>query len=174
MSSLKTVTIRITFVSADEQQRDPATIGTIARHSIEELGQHGYTIQPAYSGTKGGEIFEIATQLGKNVVDNKELLIALIGVATPILTFLLDRQKKRLEMNEEQLAALNREQQQSIQIYLTINETTTPIAPFDLEDNERLLRKLLEQQPNLAHTVTSETIPEIEVHVQSKPPRLRR
>src|SRR5437868_6408213 len=111
MSELSTITIRLEFVSADDGRPDPVTTGTVTRQSVDYLRQQGYIIEPTYSGTKGGDIFTIASQLGQNIVDNKELLVALIGVVTPILTFLLDRREKRLETDEEQSTPPNQQQQ---------------------------------------------------------------
>jgi hypothetical protein len=173
MTEQPTFTIQLAFVDADKQQPDPATVGAVARQAVGDLRGQGYTVQPAYTGAKGGDVFTIAAQLGQNIVDNKELLIALIGMSTPILTFLLDRHEKRLD-KEEQAAASSQQAQQSTNIYITINQATAQVEAADLDDNERLLRKLLDVQPDLIDTVTPESTPQIEVQVPPKPQRRRR
>jgi hypothetical protein len=173
MTEPNTLSIQIAFVNADEQQPDPATVGEAARQAVGDLRRQGYAVQTAYTGAKGGDVFTIAAQLGQNIVDNKELLVSLISMARPILTFLLNRHEKRLE-KEEQAAAPTQQQQQSINIFITINQATAPVESADLDDNERLLRKLLDVQPDLIDTVTPQSTPQIEVRVPRKPPRRRR
>lgn len=173
MTEPNTLSIQIAFVNADEQQPDPATVGEAARQAVGDLRRQGYTVQSAYTGAKGGDVFTIAAQLGQTIVENKELLIALIVTATPILTFLLDRHEKRLD-KEEQAAASSQQAQQSTNIYITINQATAQVETTDLDDNERLLRKLLDVQPDLIETVTPESTPQIEVRVPRKPQRRRR
>jgi hypothetical protein len=168
MTEQQTFTIHLAFVDADEQQPDPATVGETARQTVDDLRSQGYTVQPAYTGAKGGELFIIA-----GLISNKELLIALIGLATPILTFLLNRHEKRLD-KEEQAAASSQQAQQSTNIFITINQATAQVETADLDDNERLLHKLLAAQPDLIDTVTPESTPQIEVQVPPKPQRRRR
>lgn len=168
MTEPQTFTIQLAFVDADEQQPDPATVGEVARQTITDLRNQDYTVQPAYTGAKGGNVFAIATQLGQHIVENKELLIALLGLATPILTVLLNRYEKRLD--REEAAAVP----PSPPIFLTINHATVPVEAADLDDNGRLLHKLLAAQPDLIDTVTPESTPQIEVRVPRKPQRRRR
>jgi hypothetical protein len=169
-----TVTIQLTFVDADEQQRDPATVGETARKTADDLRGKGYTVQPAYTGAKGGDVFTIAAQLGQNIVDNKELLEALLDLALPILTFLLGRQAERDDKEKQTAAPPQQTQQQSVNISITINQATAQVESADLDGNERLLRKLLAVQPDLIDTVTPQSTPHIEVHVPRKPQRRRR
>lgn len=172
MTESQTFTIHLSFVNADDRQPDPATVGEEARQAVNDLREQGYTVQPAYTGAKGGDVFTIAVQIGQSIVDNKELLISLISVATPILTFLLNRHEKRLDKNDR--SAVSQQQEQSIDIYISINQATVQVDTADLDDNEQLLRKLLEVQPDLIDTVTPETKPEIEVRVTRKQQRRRR
>jgi hypothetical protein len=176
MTEQPTLSIQLAFVNADAQHPDPATVGEAARQAVGDLRSQGYTVQPAYTGAKGGDVFTIATQIGQNIVENKELLIALIGMSTPILTFLLDRHEKRLDKAEQAAASAQQQQQaqQSTNIYITINQATAQVETTDLDDNERLLRKLLDVQPDLIDTVTPESTPQIEVRVPPKPQRRRR
>lgn len=172
MIELQSFTMHLAFVNADDRQPDPATVGEEARQSITALREQGYTVQPAYTGAKGGDVFTIAAQIGQSIVDNKELLISLISVATPILTFLLNRHEKRLDKDDR--SVMSQQQEQSIDIYISINQAIVQVDTADLDDNERLLRKLLAVQPDLIDTVTPETRPEIEVRVSRKQQHSRR
>jgi hypothetical protein len=157
--------IRLAFVSADTNNPDPAIVGEVARQTVTDLRGQGYTVRPARTGAKGGDVFTIAAQLGQNIVDNKELLIALLGLATPILTFLLDRIEQRLDREEQSTALSPHTQEQSTNTYIIINQATAQVEADDLDDNDRLLRKLLAVQPDLIDTVTPESTLQIEVQV---------
>lgn len=125
MIELQSFTMHLAFVNADDRQPDPATVGEEARQSITALREQGYTVQPAYTGAKGGDVFTIAAQIGQSIVDNKELLISLISVATPILTFLLNRHEKRLDKDDR--SVMSQQQEQSIDIYISINQAIVQV-----------------------------------------------
>jgi hypothetical protein len=139
MSDQQPLSIQLAFIDADQSRPDPAAVGAAAQQAAADLRGQGYTVLPAYSGAKGGDMFSIAIQLGQNIVDNKDLLIALIGLATPILGFLLNRYERQLDKKDTSGMG----QQHAPTFTLTINQATAAVEAADLTDNERLLNKLL-------------------------------
>lgn len=171
MNDQHLVTIQIAFVDADERKPDPFVVGEEARETVNGLRVQGYSVQPAYTGAQGGDVFQIAAEIGQRIVDNKELLISLIGLSTPILSFLLNRYEKRVD-KQEALAASG-QQDSSVSVIFTIDQVSISVEARDLDDDERLLHKLLEIKPELIHTVTPVSRPEIRVEIESKSKRGR-
>jgi hypothetical protein len=171
MNNQHPVVIQIAFVDADERKPDPFAVGEEARESVNGLRAQGYTVQPAYTGAQGGDVFQIATEIGQRIVENKELLISLIGLSTPILSFLLNRYEKRVDKREALVAS--GQQDSSISVIFTIDQASIPVEARDLDGNERLLQKLLGIKPELIHTVTPASKPEIRVEVGSNSKRGR-
>ena len=84
----ESLTILLEIVPADASNPDPAALGDVARDTVDSLRQAGYDVKPAYTGTRGGNVFEIIRELAQHVQDNKELLTALFGTAVPIVQYL--------------------------------------------------------------------------------------
>lgn len=171
MNTQHPVTIQIAFVDADERKTDPFTVGEEARESVNGLRAQGYNVQPAYTGAQGGDVFQIVTEIGQHIIDNKELLVSLIGLSTPILSFLLNRYEKRVDKQEALVAS--RQQDSSISVVLTIDQVSIPVKAHNVDDNELLLHKFLGIKPELIRTVSLASKPEIRVKIESKEKRGR-
>lgn len=165
--STQDVTLQIVFVSADSDNPDPATVDEIGRSIARGLRSRGYTVQPSYTGMKGGTFYDVALHLSQAIQDNNELLSALIKLATPILDYLLDSWEERRK--EQQT-----EPPQPLDITLTIDEASVTMTPPQRESDEELLERLLLAEPGLPAMVTPHSTVTITTQVPSPPPRQRR
>ncbi|MCG8348165.1 MAG: hypothetical protein MI924_10355 [Chloroflexales bacterium] len=171
MAKEQLVSIQLTFIDADERKPNPFIVREEARRSVDALRVHGYTIHPVYTGSQGGDVFQLVTQISQTIVENRELLVSLISLSMPILTFLLSRHEKRLDKQEA--SSISHQRDRSTSIIFVINQASAQVEAADLGDSERLLQKLLEEQPALISTVTPESQPEIRIRVSPGPKRGR-
>jgi hypothetical protein len=153
----QTVTIRLEFVDTDPHQPDPATRGEVARRAVHELRSEGYTVQPAYTGTRGGDVFEIIRQVVQQIQDNQELLTALVSLATPIITHFLGRRASKANSRQKI--------EKNIEVEVAVDHMSADVRSEDAEDADRLLARLLQVHPNLAQTVTPSSTFSVRVHV---------
>lgn len=159
--------IRLTFVDADPASPDPAARSEAAGAAVEALRAAGHTVAPAYTGEKGGTVFEVVRELALTVYENKELITALAVLAQPIVAHLIKQREERAATSEAPPSA-------PPAITVVIGQATTTI-PLDrsLSDVE-LIAQLLAIEPQLPGPVTPATPIQITVQVPPTPPRRRR
>jgi hypothetical protein len=158
----QTIAIGLEFVDADPQHPDPATTGAVARLAVGELRAEGYPIQPAYTGARGGEWFEIGRQLSQLIQDNKELLSALVSLATPVVGYFFRRRDSQ--------GRASKQAQPHVKVEVVIDGKPIEVGSEDAGDVDRLVARLLRAQPNMVQTVTPASTLHVRVHV---PPRER-
>ena len=156
-STPSTIAIGLAFLDADPQQPDPATTGVIARQAVGELQAEGYPIQPVYTGARGGEWFEIGRQLVQMIQDNKELLSALVSLATPIVSYFFRRRDSQGRASQQTQA--------HVKVEVVIDGKPIEVGAEDTADVDRLVARLLHAQPNLVQTVTPTSTLRVRVHV---------
>lgn len=170
MSNLRNITIQLEFVPASPQNVNPADVDEVGRIIFNSLRNKGYDIQPMYTGERGGALYNIAVQIAQSIQNNKELLIALVGLAVPIVDHLLDKRRERLKEQRKQ----SQFQERSFEVHLTINDQSITILEVYTKNEQKLLEKLLGEYPNLSETVTPESKVKITTSVDAKPSRRRR
>jgi len=153
----QTITIGLEFVDADPQHPDPATTGMAARRAVGALRAEGYPIQPAYTGARGGEWFEIGHQLVQLIQDNKELLSALVSLATPIVSYFF--------RHRDAQASASQHTPTPVKVEVVIDGKAIAVGSEDMGDVDRLMTRLLRAQPNLVQTVTSTSTLHMRIHV---------
>src|SRR5215469_13255130 len=92
------ITIELEFVPEDERDADPAAVGEVGRSVIEALTQDGYTVQPVYTGERGGFLLAIPLVLllaGQAIAANKDLLIELLKTVQPVIAYVFRGRDKK-------------------------------------------------------------------------------
>lgn len=157
MSSTQALNIRLCFQDADVSRRDPARVTTVALKSIEALEKAGYKVTPTYTGAKGGLLFEVVCGLAVSMYKNKDVLIALAGLATPIVTYFLNKKKSREEKDSPP------------SLVITINDAIRTIPIHGEMSDNQLLEHLMSFIPDLPEPITPQTGIRIDVHIPSPP-----
>lgn len=157
-AGMQTASVRLEFLDAQPQQPDPAETSAVARTVIGFLRASGYQVAPGYTGAMGGDVYELIQQAAQAVTSNKDMIIALIGLATPITTFLLGRHQQG-------------EPAPSVELELEL-EGATVVLPVDhgLSD-EQVLAELLDVDPQLLAKVKPQSQPIVRVRVPARSPR---
>jgi hypothetical protein len=157
------IPIHLSFVEADLKNRDPAIVNVVAHEAITALRGGGYTVHPVYTGTRGPVPFDVIMQVAQRVQDNKEFLIELVKLATPIVAALITWHQAYKKNNSDKTPPLT--------VVVNIGSASVPILPDKVHDNAWLLEQLLRADPNLPTTITSESTLAVDVQVSPLPPR---
>ncbi len=145
MDTPQPITIRLAFIEADPQQPDPAGVDALGRAAFNALRGQGYAVQPAYTGAKGiGALYDVAIQAAQVTYENRELLTTLVERATEILLVLVALRKERGKSDESVPA----------EITITIDNRSVTIQPEEVESDQALLERLLQEHPDLPQAVT--------------------
>ncbi len=144
MSENQTPSITFQFeVVADEQDpADPATLGELSRYVAQELRKMGYTVEPLYTGERGGELLEIIKYIAVAVVDHREVIMEIIKDAGIIIGVIGAGQK---------VITANRKEQIQIKIEI-INDDGTSLKSEGMDDEskkemQKKLPSFIEQTP---------------------------
>ena len=73
------IAITLEVVPEDPQNSDPALVDAVGRDTADALRSEGYTVQPVYTGTRGGPLVETIAFLSQTFAAawaNKEALIS--------------------------------------------------------------------------------------------------
>lgn len=72
------IVIQLEFASDGERHSAIADIEEVSRYMVDYLRSRGFTVEPPYTGSKGGTtIFEIVVPIYQTIHDNEELLVPL-------------------------------------------------------------------------------------------------
>lgn len=164
----QSLTVHLTIVDADPTHPDPTAITHVAGGTADALRQAGVSVTPRYTGTRGGAAFEIIQQVADTLAANKDLLIALANLATPMVTFLLaqHRDRQQRQQSEDTSAAPT--------VIIKVGSAEQAITVEKQLSEDELLQQLLAMEPQLTAPVTPDTPIQIEVSVPPPPPRRRR
>lgn len=164
----QTVKVFLELVPEDLQNPDPASIGAVAREIADNLRRDGYTINPAYTGQKGGNLFEVVQQLGQSIQSNKEFLTVLFGLATPIAQYLLKERDHRSE--KEHTVSEN----QSIKVTVAVDGASIAVETPDIESAAKLANVFRLTHPDIAVNTTIHSVVKVSGSVPQRQPRRRR
>jgi hypothetical protein len=87
-STSQLITLNLKVVPQDPLNSDPALVDAVVRDTAGALRSEGYTVQPVYTGKRGGPLVEIITFLTQTASiawANKDLIAYVSGLVT-ILT----------------------------------------------------------------------------------------
>ncbi|MEI8165723.1 MAG: hypothetical protein WCG26_05070 [Chloroflexales bacterium] len=151
------LTIQIEFVDSDPTQPDPATVSAFADEALADLRAHGIEPQPAYTGTMGGDVYEVVRQLAEGAVANKEIILKLIiSVAAPIASALAERLKQR--------TAAKPATPPPPLVIVIVEGAQAEVSEPEITSDE-LLRRLLAADPALGQKVSTATKPVVRARV---------
>lgn len=170
--SMHTITIQVAFVPDETSAAmpDPALAEEVGRNVANKLTSQGYAIQPAYTGTRGGALFDVVFQTAQAIQDNKEFLMTLAGLAATIIPLYTQVRKERIDGDR------GKDEQKTpppspITIVIDNNRTITPL-PEEMESSDALLERLL--QESVTTPITPQSNVSLRVSVASSSPRRRR
>ena len=165
--------ITLEVVPDDPHDADPALVDAVGRDAADALRSDGYTIEPVYTGQRGGGFLVnvLATAWAQ-----KEVVLAdgsaLITIFTPVVQI-----AKRLHEVHELRKGKDAAQQSPIKIAVEVDGASISIEAPDLEAAEgamKLAQRFQMQHPVVASKVTSQSSVKLKASVSRRPPRKRR
>ncbi len=175
----QSITLTLEVVPVDPLDSDPALVDAVGRDTAEALRGEGYTVQPVYTGTRGGQLVEIIAFLSQTLAAawaNREALIADVSGLVTILTAAAAVVTKARQVYEKRVSK-DTAQQYPISFMLDINGMSVPFAVSDVASAEEILqmaRRLQASHPSLASTDPSRSKAEVKASVPKQPQRKRR
>jgi hypothetical protein len=173
------ITLTLEVVPGDPLDSDPALVDAVGRDTAGALRSEGYTVQPVYTGTRGGPLVEIITFLTQTASiawANKEALIAdvsglvtIIGAAAAVINKARQAYEKRVGKDTAR--------QYPITFTLEIDSMSIPFAVSDVESAEdivKMAQRLRASHPTIAHTDPSQSKAGVKASVPKQPQRKRR
>jgi hypothetical protein len=173
------ITLTLEVVPENPLDSDPALVDGVGRDTADGLRSEGYIVQPAYTGTRGGPLFEIYVFLSQTFAAawaNKEALIADVSGLVTILSAAASVVKKARQAYEQRVGK-DTAQQYPISFTLDINGTSVPFAVADVagaEDFLKMAQRLQASHPSLQGTDPSRSKAGVKARVPKQPQRKRR
>jgi hypothetical protein len=152
--------IQLEVVSDDEHPADVADIGEVSRELVDELRKKEYIVSPAYTGKKGGSVFDIVLQMSQFICDNKELLAPLFESITLTLQCLFMVHNQRAERERERRALL--------EFRLELDGNPITITVHNVKDAVELLKCFQEIYPEAAKKLTPASSIKVKAKVSKK------
>ncbi len=162
------LTIELEFVPADERLPDPATESDVALSAVDALRREGYTVQSAYTGAKGGELFEVFRHLGTGFQDHETLVRALLQVVR-ILAGHVSRHRDKL-MTPTQ----GDDEPDIVRIDITIDGASISVRAADAETAAQLADRFRTAQPQVVAQLRPQSSVKVKALVKANPPHPRR
>jgi len=167
----QSIAIQLEIVPEDEQDADPVAMGDVGRSVVDALRRDGYTIQPAYTGERGGILFEIVSFLQATVqiaITHKDLLIEMFKAASPIAKHFVEEGEKHLAK-----AATHGH----IKVEIGIEGNYIQAEATDFAGNEQIIKlanKFLERYSSTIEHLTPRSTVKIRGSVPKRQTRRRR
>ena len=169
--------ITLEVVPDDPHDADPALVDAVGREAADALRTDGYTIEPVYTGTRGGGLLvDVVMPVLATAWAQKEVILAdgsaLVTIFTPVVLI-----AKKLHEAHEQRKGKDAAQQSPIKIAVEIDGATISIEAPDLEAAEgaiRLAQRFQVQHPAVVSQVTSQSNARLKASVSKRPLRKRR
>jgi len=169
--------ITLEVIPDDPHDADPALVDAVGRDTADALRNDGYTIEPVYTGTRGGDfLVGILIPMLVTAWTQKDTILAdgsaLITIFTPVVSF-----AKRLHEAHERRVGKDAAQQSPIKITVEIDGASISIEAPDLENAEgaiKLAQRFQTQHPAVASKVTNRSSAKLKASVSKRPPRKRR
>ncbi len=158
----KDIIIQLEIVSEDEQQPDSADVEEVSREIVDALRSSGYTVEPTYTGTKGGPAFDIVVHIYNVIHDNEALLTAVFMTTSSILQCIMKVRDWRAEKEKTRRAP--------IEITVEVNSKPLTIKASDVGSVTELLKQLQRTHPE----VTKQVLPQTNVKTRVQVPKKKR
>lgn len=157
------LTIQIEVIDAEPTQPDPASVSAFADEALADLQARGFTLQPSYTGTLGGDTYEFVRQLAEGAAANKDIVLAMIAsIAAPIAGALAERLKQR--------TAKVSSSQTSPFVVVIVEQAQAEVSEPNIT-SEELLRRLLASDTNLTQHISTNTKSIVRAKVPRQPKR---
>ena len=174
--------IILEIIAEDQHDADPVAIGEVGRGILDEVKQDGSTVEPVYTGQRGGLelLFEIynyvqttAQMVGTDIYAQRDM----IGVVANLVTVfvgvspLATKIFKAREKHEAKQAVVTREQLHPFKISVVIDGEPITVEADNFKDAEALLE--LAKKFHSAHPNVNAT-PQSQVKIQASVPKKAR
>jgi hypothetical protein len=160
--STQNIPLRFEVLPEEGQPVDIADIDEVGQELVDELRKNHYSVDPAYTGKKGGPVYDILFQIPQFIHDNKETLLAMFDSITLTLQCLLVVRDRRVEREKEHRAPL--------QFTLEIDGKPITITAHNAESGVKLLESFQQAYPE----GTNKSAPISGMKVKAKVPKKRR
>jgi len=169
--------ITLEVIPDDPHDADPALVDAVGRDAADALRSDGYTIEPVYTGQRGGDfLIGILIPMLVTAWTQKDTVLAdgsaLVTIFTPVVSF-----AKRLHEAHERRKGKDAAQQSPIKIAVEIDGASISIEAPNLEAVEgamKLAQRFQMQHPAVASQVTSQSSAKLKASVSKRLPRKRR
>ncbi|MFL5625949.1 MAG: hypothetical protein ACJ788_10200 [Ktedonobacteraceae bacterium] len=168
--------ITLEVVTEDPHDADPALVDAVGRNTTDALRSDGYTIEPVYTGQRGGFLIDVVIPFLTTIWVQKDVILAdgsaLVTIFTPVILV-----AKHLKEAHEKRVGKDANQQSPIKITTEIDGVPLSIEPPDLETAEaalKLAQRFQTAYPVVAAMVTPQSKVKVKGSVPKKPSRKRR
>jgi hypothetical protein len=144
--SIQGSTIRFEVLPEEGQTVDIADVDEVGQELVDELRLNHYSVDPAYTGKKGGPAYDILIQIPQFIHENREILLAMFDSISLTLQCLLLARDRRAEREKERRAPLV--------FTLDVNGKPITITAQNAESGAKLLESFQQAQPEEAKKVT--------------------
>ena len=164
----QTLSITLEVTSEDPNVTSAADAYAVGRDSANALRNDGYTIQPVYTGQRGGEfLVDVVFPLLNTIWTQKDMILtdvsALVTILTPVVTVV-----QYLREAHERRVGKETAREHPLKITLEIGEARLSLESSDQEGDvlaEHLAKQLLASYPHI------QVIPQTKPKVMSRVPK---
>jgi hypothetical protein len=178
MENAQSFTFTLEVLPVDASDTDPALVSALGRDVIDIFREQGETVEPVYTGERGGEFLVQITTLLTAAWVNKDIILsemsALVSILTPLVLA-----ARSLRHAYEQRIGKPLAQQKPLTITIEIHGITMKVETTDQKDAVALATELAQhlqaqQVAGQAETLTIPTNAKIRAGVPKRPTRKRR
>ena len=159
---MQTIAMRFEVIPEEMQQLDISDIDEVGQELIDELRNNGYSVNPAYTGKKGGPVYDILLQIPQFLHDNRELLLAIFDSIALTLHCVLLVRDRRTEREKERRAPL--------EFTLELDGKPITITVHNAESGVKLLESFQKAYPEETKKLTSTS----SIKARAKVPKKKR
>jgi hypothetical protein len=170
-------TFMLEVLPADANDADPALVSAVGSDVANIFREHGETVQPLYTGQRGGEfLVQIATLL-TTAWTNKEVILSDVSTLVSILTPLV-LTSRHLWNAYERRVGKDMAQQHPLTVTIEVNDVAMKVEAADRTDALAIATELAQryqaQHPPSGAQDLSPTTAKVQAHVPKRPTRKRR
>src|SRR2546423_11453094 len=133
MASSGTFTFTLEVRPADANDSDPALVSAVGSDVASIYRARGETVEPVYTGQRGGEFLVQITTLLTTAWVNKEIILSDVSALVSILTPLVLAARYLWNAYERRVGK-DRAQQHPIAITIEVNDITMKVEATDRKD----------------------------------------
>lgn len=169
------ITLSLEVVPEDPQDADMALVSAVGLDMTEALRNDGYTVEPTYTGQRGGFLVDVVIPFLTAVWTQKEVILADVSALVGILSSAIPV-VQRLRKAYEKRIGKDTAQQAPIKITLEIDKAPISVEAPDLQTAEaalELAQHFQSQYPLVAAKVTRQSHVKVKGSVPKRQQRKR-